>query len=330
MQIMLIFGGLMIGLLIFGTAFKYYEVRKAASWRSVRGKVLSSRSVARRVGTAKSKSGVGAGVDPQLRNFAEVTYEYWVNGKRHASNRVSIGENPGDDEVAETLKRYPVGARVTVFYNPSKPHEAVLERDAPEGVWRTMMILIVVLSGLLVGGTIGFERLIEALQANLVRPERAVPVAACAGLAIFMLLLGKALYRQARDAKGWATTQGVVDSARVEQVRSRQLRMSPSSCGTAIGSRRRRLFRPEVCYRYVVDHAQYQGSRISFGARVRASFDRVARRRIAPYQEGSKVVVYYNPDNPAEAVLEPRAYGIAVVWAMAAVFAVAGLWLALG
>jgi hypothetical protein len=105
MQIILIFGSLMIGLLIFGMAFKYYEVRKAASWRSVSGKVLSSKSVARRVGTAKSKSGVGASADPQLRNFAEVTYEYWVNGKRHTSNRVSIGENPGDARQSVAFKR---------------------------------------------------------------------------------------------------------------------------------------------------------------------------------------------------------------------------------
>ena len=148
MQILLIVGGLMIGLLVLATAVKFYEVHKATNWRSVPGKVLASKSVARRVRTAESHARAEQGGDLTLRTFAEVRYEYRVDGKRYTSDRVSIGENLGDYQVAETLARYPVGARVAVFYDPADPGKAVLQKDAPPGVFRTLGIFIAILVAL--------------------------------------------------------------------------------------------------------------------------------------------------------------------------------------
>ena len=58
-----------------------------------------------------------------------------MSGQKLRNNRVSIGEDLGNFEVAETIARYPVGKIVTVYYNPRKPGEAVLERDPPKGMW---------------------------------------------------------------------------------------------------------------------------------------------------------------------------------------------------
>ena len=58
------------------------------------------------------------------------------------NNRVSIGEDLGNFGVEETIANYPVGKIVTVYYNPRMPREAVLERDAPAGVFRVMIYLI--------------------------------------------------------------------------------------------------------------------------------------------------------------------------------------------
>jgi len=71
----------------------------------------------------------------EKRNFANIVYEYSARGAKLSSNRVSIGEDRGNFEVAETLSRYPVGKAVTVYYNPLHPKEAVLERDLPKGLW---------------------------------------------------------------------------------------------------------------------------------------------------------------------------------------------------
>ena len=69
------------------------------------------------------------------RNFADIVYEYSVAGRKLRNNRVSIGEDLGNFQVAETIAKYPVGTVVTVYYNPLHPDQAVLERDLPKGMW---------------------------------------------------------------------------------------------------------------------------------------------------------------------------------------------------
>jgi hypothetical protein len=329
MLLLKIVGGAMIALLIFGTAYKYWEVRKASHWLRTQGKVLSAKAVARRVRTAETRRGAAAGADLNVRNFAEVRYEYRVNGKRFTGNRISLGEDLGDFMVAETLARYPEGKRVIVHYDPAQPDRAVLEHGAPDGIWRTMIIFIGVLVVLFIGGTAGFDRVVQVLQDRLAQPQRAVPVAALAGLAVFLGLLGWALRRQVEQAREWLTTQGQVLSSGVERFASRESKMNPSSTDGVISSHWQLLVRPDVAYRYTVDGVEYQGNRISFGGRLYASFDLLARRRVSAYGKSQAVTVHYNPANAAEAVLEVRAYGEWVVWLLAALLAATAAGLAL-
>jgi hypothetical protein len=323
MQILLIVGGLMIGLLVLATAVKFYEVHKATNWRSVPGKVLASKSVARRVRTAESHARAEQGGDLTLRNFAEVRYEYRVDGKRYTGDRVSLGEDLGNFQVAETLARYPVGATVTVYYDPAKPTQAVLERDAPPGVFRTLGIFIAVLVALFAAFVIGVEPLVAALGRVVSRPEVAALVAGFGGLGIFLVLIAEALRRQLRDAASWPSISGVVETSGIERFRAYDR--------VGVNIRRRRwLYRPDVEYAYRVDGVEYRGNRISFGGRLYATFDWLARRRVEPYGEGDEVVVRYNPENPAEAVLELRSYGIWAVWLLAAGFIAAAIRFAAG
>lgn len=323
MEVVYITGALMIGLIVFATGFKFYQVHKAASWSQTSGKVLSAKAVSRRVRTAETRSGAEKGGDEQLRNFAEIRYEYRVNGKRYTGQRVSIGEDLGDHDVAGTLQRYPQGSGVTVYYNPANPSEAVLERDAPEGVLRTMMIFVVVLVAIGVGGSIGFDKLVATLQASMRDPARAVPVAACLGFAAFLILMGVALRRQVRDVQAWPTTVGRIESARVDQFMSLERIPGQSESDSFISMRWQRLFRPDVVYRYSVASVTYRSTRIGPGGRVYATFDSFARQRIRPYREGDTVTVHYDPTNPAQAFLETRAHGGWVPWALAALFLVA-------
>lgn len=329
MEIVYIMGALMIGLIIFATAYKYYEVRKASGWLQTSGKVLSARAVSRRVRTAESRAGAAPGADENIRNFAEIRYEYHVDGRRYAGSRVSIGEDLGDHDVEETLRRYPRGSVVTVFYNPEKPDEAVLERGAPEGVWGTMILFIVVLIGLFIGGTLGFDRLSASLAGTLQEPARAVPTAGFLGLAAFMLVMGLALRRQVDAAQGWPTTVGIIETVQVESFLSNERMRHQSETDGFISMHRYRYFRPDIVYRYQVNKIDYRGSRISLGGRLYATFDAFARRRVARYTPGEQVTVYYDPDNPAMAVLEPRAYGGWVVWSLALLFLAAAGALAL-
>ena len=62
---------------------------------------------------------------------------------------------------------------------------------------------------------------------------------------------------------------------------------------------------PAVLYQYEVAGRTFQSDRIFPGIQVGG--DWVASRKVAKYPAGKTVLVFYNPMNPAEAVLENRA-----------------------
>lgn len=321
MGIVLVFGSLMILLLIFGTLYKYWEVRKADKWLSVPGRIISAQARARRMKKARGVTQAEAGADEDMVNFADIKYEYRVKGKTYKGSRVSIGEDLGDHAVEDTIARYPAGSTVTVHYNPDRPEQAVLETGAPEGVWRTMAIFIAVLTVLLVGGTFGFNRLVDILRDNLSNPERAIPVAALAAMAAFIGLIAFALKRQVEAARSWPTVDGVVESSRIERFRM-QTGVTNSSLS--------RFFKADTVYAYRVGTVEYKGSRLRFGGRFYATFSLFARNQVENYPPGTKVTVYYNPENHSEAVLEPVADGYWTTVLLAALMAAGAVVLALG
>src|ERR1700710_3230718 len=119
-----------LALLLFAGAYKSLQVRAAGEWPSTPGKVVVSDSQIRDVKVLDDQREDGFRLEP--RNFANIVYEYSVSGESFSNNRVSIAEDRGNFEVAETIARYPVGASVTVYYNSRHPREAVLERDTPK------------------------------------------------------------------------------------------------------------------------------------------------------------------------------------------------------
>jgi hypothetical protein len=71
--------------------------------------------------------------DEQARNqyFPCVSYEFELDGKQYRSNNIWLYPWREDKEFAAiTIASYPVGAEVTVFLNPSNPHEAILVKSS--------------------------------------------------------------------------------------------------------------------------------------------------------------------------------------------------------
>jgi hypothetical protein len=100
--------------------------RAAQAWPSASGVVLSAQVETRSAWDSTS------GADSTSFHPA-ITYEYEVNGQRYRGDRLrasdsfySMGMLPGSAQAV--VNRYPVGAPVTVYYNPANPQEAVLER----------------------------------------------------------------------------------------------------------------------------------------------------------------------------------------------------------
>lgn len=64
-----------------------------------------------------------------------MVYDYAVAGKPYTGERISHTLVFGSFYNDALLARYPAGAEVRVYYNPSRPEQAVLERRIPTFYW---------------------------------------------------------------------------------------------------------------------------------------------------------------------------------------------------
>ena len=145
-----------LALILAAAAYKTLQARAAHEWPSTPGKVVISNSEVRDVEVIDSDREDGH--KEEQRNFANIVYEYSVGGKTLRNNRVSIGEDLGNFQVAETIAKYPVGCIVTVYYNPLHPHEAVLERDLPKGMWGCLGIGTAIVLAIVFGSVFGLNQ----------------------------------------------------------------------------------------------------------------------------------------------------------------------------
>lgn len=115
-------------------------------------------------------------------------------------------------------------------------------------------------------------------------------------IAVFFFFSARRSSAQAQASQTWPSVMGTVASSSVD-VRT----TSDSDGGTNTA------YYPVVTYQYEVLGHKYSSDRVSFGFRVgsgnRAQAQAVADRYIA----GNQIRVYYNPNNPGEAVLERTA-----------------------
>jgi len=126
---------------------------------------------------------------------------------------------------------------------------------------------------------------------------------------LVLVMIARRSSAKANASKDWPSTSGQVLMSQIEMRRSsgRNTGMSPF---------------PVVVYEYTVMGQRYQSNRIAFGGDIGGSM--IAQPTIAKYPAGSMVTVYYNPQNPGEAVLEQRSRSSKIlVWV--AVFIVAML-----
>ena len=69
-----------------------------------------------------------------LMHKGEVAYHYEVDGVQYTGSRVTLTDVTGSQRQAEqVLKAYPVGADVTVFYDPHDPVDSALTAEAGSG-----------------------------------------------------------------------------------------------------------------------------------------------------------------------------------------------------
>lgn len=131
-----------IGLFALIRGIVHYRTGKAsAAWPTVEGKVL--------VATVDMSVSTDSDGDTSRTYTPRVVYEYLVGGQQYSSDQVTIGATwnyPSQARAAAKLK-YEAGQRVSVYYNPEKPSQAVLEPGSTRGAWGTLLIGIVFFAG---------------------------------------------------------------------------------------------------------------------------------------------------------------------------------------
>ena len=113
-----------IGLLLVILAlFQRNKAKKAESWQTVSGQITAS-------GIHENHHRDSDG-HTQINYQPTVQYSYEVNGLTYNGGRIAFGANSFDYNTAQGMAaKYPVGATVTVHYDPAQPGEAVLETKA--------------------------------------------------------------------------------------------------------------------------------------------------------------------------------------------------------
>ena len=108
---------------------------------------------------------------------------------------------------------------------------------------------------------------------------------------IIAVFFGSRTVLRAIESENWPSTTGEVNYSEVD--------IHSDSDGTS--------YSPDVRYFYFVEGKQYQSERVYFGSDVSSSNRRRHQETVDRYPVGSRVTVYYDPDNPATGVLEPGA-----------------------
>jgi hypothetical protein len=306
---MLIIWAMFPGLIIVALVVKLWEVRKASRWPSTTGRVVVStvQSHKRQPG----ESGYNFG-DTEISNEPHVEYEYQVNGRKYRGERITIGEKTAGFELEGILARYPVGASVTVYYNPDYPEFALLERDLPMGMMvKGFGCLMLLFIGVPLISMFVYFQGVHWLKHRLAHPERAPFVTAVSGFGLLVSLFALAYVRIMRQSASWPVTPGRIVASGVESYID--WHRENSDTGPP-----RRYYKPSVVYSYDVKGHQYRGDRISPGLKISATIPALADRAARRYPIGTAVNVHYNPEDPGESVLEPHTGASYLLWLAAA------------
>ncbi|MFO0945542.1 MAG: DUF3592 domain-containing protein [Planctomycetota bacterium] len=296
-------------LIIVAIGVKLWEIRQASQWPETTGKVVTSRVQAKR---SKPGDGDYDFDDTEVENLPLVEYEFMVDGRKFRGNRVTIGEKTSEFELEEILDRYPVGAIVTVYYDPKNPQKAVLERTLPMG---TLAVgagcLLLFFVGVPTIGALLYFNALDLLKGRLVDPGRAPIVAAIGIFGLAVSVFAIAFQRMTWQASRWPVTKGVIRDASVEEFRDYR--------SARVGSYGRAplRYKPSVVYTYEVNGRLYAGDRVTMGVKISSNLPGLAGKMASRYSVGSEVDVHYNPASPGESVLHPRSASHYLLWVIA-------------
>jgi hypothetical protein len=128
-----------------------------------------------------------------------------------------------------------------------------------------------------------------------------ISIGACLGLLFvgggaFMIYLGRQGQKKADASQNWPSVNGTI-----QEVKAVKNYHTGAADDINVDT-----YSPKLRYSFTVEGTEYSSDRIAFGYGKTFTSESAALSSIPKYSQGSLVTVYYNPENPNEAVLERR------------------------
>jgi hypothetical protein len=293
------------------TGIKLWELRQAQGWMQASGRIVSSKLDVKRHRFE--------GEAERVENVPAVAYEFMAGGRKVIGSRIGIGDDAGGANTEATLKRYPRGATVTVYYDPDDPTQCVLERSGPAGLTaRGCLGALAALAAVGVAVYVFIAYGPDFVAAHFPQSEPPIVLFAT-GFGLLLLMFFIAARRTSKQAQAWPYVRGAIVSSAVEEFQQRDS-----------DGRLRTSYRPAVEFAYTVNGLALRSRQIKVGLEVSGSRG-IAEMTVNKYPEGKAVDVHYDPADPSNAALENPTGATWVVLVLAvACFAVAvwqlGVW----
>ncbi|HDS08103.1 MAG TPA: DUF3592 domain-containing protein [Bacteroides sp.] len=135
----------LIGLVMIVSALlSMYKARKTEFWRQATGKVLES-------DVAKNIRSTGGNTKTTTYR-PEICYNYQVDDQEYVSDRIGVTGSYSSSSPAKAYRittKYPVDKEVTVYYDPNKPDQSVLETGVTKEIHTMRTVGIVLMIGAL-------------------------------------------------------------------------------------------------------------------------------------------------------------------------------------
>ncbi|MGZ3351951.1 MAG: DUF3592 domain-containing protein [Xanthobacteraceae bacterium] len=287
------------------------RMRAAKSWDKVEGIITVSRV-----------DQPAAHVSDDLNDATPIIrYRYRAGGQEFEGDQVRIGGQPLTTRVlaGRQVARYPVGARVDVYIDPANAKNALLEpgQQGNLAAQSAFTITFGVIAAILVA---------HAIAGHVLYTGNGVPLFAFAlpGLALLgaaFSVAGFARTRRLANASArWPTVPGIITASDVIEEQIEDTSRDDKSIIRMI-----HRYQVDLRYAYQVGKRDFVSTAGNWGWTGIYGLRELAEKAAGQYRQGQPVTVYYDPDQPGNAVLEPdNRQGSLAPLVVAAICTVAG------
>lgn len=300
------FGGL-----VYNLSRSRRRMQAARSWDKVEGVITASE-------VEQPDSHVSDDLDDAT---PIIRYRYRAGGADIESDQVQIGGLPLTTRVlaGQRIARYPVGAHVDVYVDPGNPNNALLEPSAADNIVGQIVFTVL----------FGFAAAVltaHSIAGHVLYTRNGVPLFAFAlpAIAILAAVFSVVAFVRAKRLAGasarWPTAAGTVTHSSVIE---EQIEDDSNSEKSTI----RKIYRYQVDLRYAyrIGKRDYIGTSATPAWTPIYGLREQAEAAASKYRPGAPLTVYYDPDRPSYAVLEPdNKQGSAAPLVFGAISAVAG------